>query len=131
MEPGVYRNKWSKVKKSADPKYELSQLSRKVGFSFVDRFYQKGSFEPQYIDLLCEMATSFSDTELNNVAASALFEIIVEKLCDDYEDMPVEAYTAEARCRGARGEARGRRGAGPHGCGASRLRGGEPSGHPR
>lgn len=92
MEPGVYRNKWSKVKKSADPKYELSQLSRKVGFSFVDRFYQKGSFEPQYIDLLCEMATSFSDTELNNVAASALFEIIVEKLCDDYEDMPVEAY---------------------------------------
>ena len=77
MEPGVYRNKWSKVKKSADPKYELSQLSRKVGFSFVDRFYQKGSFEPQYIDLLCEMATSFSDTELNNVAASALFEIIV------------------------------------------------------
>jgi ADP-heptose:LPS heptosyltransferase len=92
MEPGVYRNLWSNLRKVADPKDELSQLSRKVGFSFVDRFYQKGSFEPQYIDLLCEMATSFSDQELNNVAASALFEIIVEKLCDDYEDMPVEIY---------------------------------------
>jgi ADP-heptose:LPS heptosyltransferase len=92
MEPGAYRNIWSKVKKAANPKYELSQLSRKVGFSFVDRFYQKGLFERRYIDLLCEMATSFSDAELNNVAAAALFEIIVEKLCDDYEDMPVEIY---------------------------------------
>ena len=92
MEPGVYRNMWSNLKEAADPKEELSQLSRKIGFSFIDRFYQKGYFEPQYIDLLCEMATSFSDTELNNIAASALFEIIVEKLCDDYEDMPVEIY---------------------------------------
>jgi ADP-heptose:LPS heptosyltransferase len=92
MEPGVYRNMWSNLKKVADPKDELSQLSRKIGFSFIDRFYQKGSFESQYIDLLCEMATSFSDMELNNKAASALFEIIVEKLCDDYEDMPVEIY---------------------------------------
>lgn len=92
MEPGVYRNMWSELRKVADPKEELSQLSRKIGFSFVDRFYQKGSFEPQYIDLLCEMATSFPDMELNNKAASALFEIIVEKLCDDYEDMPVEIY---------------------------------------
>ena len=92
MEPGVYRNLWSNLRKVADPKDELYQLSRKVGFSLVDRFYQKGYFESQYIDLLCEMATSFSDMELNNIAASALFEIIVEKLCDDYEDMPVEIY---------------------------------------
>jgi hypothetical protein len=93
MEPGVYRNSWSNLRKVADPKDEIYQLSRKVGFSFVDRFYQKGYFESQYIDLLCEMATSFSDMALNNIAASALFEIIVEKLCDDYEDMPVEIYS--------------------------------------
>jgi hypothetical protein len=30
---------------------------------------------------------------LNNIAASALFEIIVEELCDDYEEMPVETYS--------------------------------------
>lgn len=92
MEPYVYRNIWSNLKKDACPRDELFQLSRKVAFSFIDRFYQKGSFEPEYIDLLCEIATSFSDMELNNIAASALFEIIVEKLCDDYEDMPVEIY---------------------------------------
>jgi ADP-heptose:LPS heptosyltransferase len=92
MEPGVYRNMWSNLRKTTDLKEELSQLSRKIGFSFIDRFYQKGLFESQYIDLLCEIATSFSDMELNNISASALFEIIVEKLCDYYEDMPVEIY---------------------------------------
>ena len=93
MEPSIYRNKWIGLKKIACPKDELSRLSRQVAFSFVDRYYQNGSFEPEYIDLLCEMATSFSDMELNNRAASALFEIIVEKLCDDYEEMPVEIYS--------------------------------------
>ena len=93
MEPSIYRNKWIGLKKISCPKDELSRLSRQVAFSFVDRYYQNGSFEPEYIDLLCEMATSFSDMELNNRAASALFEIIVEKLCDDYEDMPVEIYS--------------------------------------
>ncbi len=92
MEPYVYRNKWIDLKKIARPKDKLSLLSRQVAFSFIDRYYQNGSFEPEYIDLLCEMATSFSDMQLNNRAASALFEIIVEKLCDDYEEMPVEIY---------------------------------------
>ena len=93
MEPSIYRNKWISLKKISCPEDELSGLSRQVAFSFVDRYYQNGSFEPEYIDLLCEMATSFSDMELNNRAASALFEIIVEKLCDDYEEMPVEIYS--------------------------------------
>ncbi len=92
MEPYLYRKKWLSLKKSPHPKDDLYQLSRKIAFSFADRYYQNGSFKPEYIDLLCEMATSFSDKELNNTAASALFEIIVEKLCDDYENMPVEIY---------------------------------------
>jgi hypothetical protein len=93
MEPCIYRNKWLGLKHLSFPKDELSRLSRQVAFSFIDRYYQDGSFEPEYIKLLCEMATSFSDMQLNNTAASALFEIIVEELCDDYEEMPVETYS--------------------------------------
>ena len=92
MEPSIYRNKWLGLKKIPCPD-ELSRLSRQVAFSFIDRYYQDGSFEPEYIDLLCEMSTSFTDMQLNNRAASALFEIIVEELCDDYEEMPVEIYS--------------------------------------
>jgi ADP-heptose:LPS heptosyltransferase len=93
MEPSIYRNKWIGLKQLSRPEDELSILSRQVAFSFIDRYYQDGSFESEYIDLLCEMATFFSDMQLNNTAASALFEIIVEELCDDYEEMPVEIYS--------------------------------------
>jgi ADP-heptose:LPS heptosyltransferase len=92
MELSVYKDKWLGLKQDPCPE-ELSRLSRQVAFSFIDRYYQDGSFGPEYIDLLCEIATSFSDMKLNNLAASALFEIIVEELCDDYEEMPVEIYS--------------------------------------
>ena len=93
MEPSIYRKKWLDLKKKTCPKDELSGLARQIAFSFIDRYYQDGSFEPEYIDLLCEMATSFADMQSNNIAASALFQIIVEELCDDYEEMPVEIYS--------------------------------------
>jgi ADP-heptose:LPS heptosyltransferase len=93
MEPHIYRKQWLSLKKSPELKDSLHQLSRMAAFSFIDRYYQRSSYVPEYIDLLCEMATSFTQTELNNIAASALFEIIVEKICDDYEDMPVEVYS--------------------------------------
>jgi len=93
MEPSVYRKKWTALKNAPCSEDALSQLARQVAFSFVDRYYQNGLYRAEYIDLLCEMATSFPDSELNNIASSALFEIIVEKLCDDYEEMPVEIYS--------------------------------------
>jgi len=92
MELSIYRKKWLSIKKDSCLQDALLRFSRQVALSFVDRYYQTGAFEPGYITLLCEMATSFPDTELNNPAASALFEIIVEKLCDDFEDVPVEVY---------------------------------------
>jgi len=92
MEPSVYRKKWLSIKKDSCSQDALLQLSRQAALSFVDRYCQTGAYEAEYITLLCEMATSFPDTELNNAAASALFEIIVEKLCDDFEDVPVEIY---------------------------------------
>jgi ADP-heptose:LPS heptosyltransferase len=92
MEPCVYRKKWLDLRKGPCSAEAVSRLSRQVALSFVDHYYQNGRYEAEYIALLCEMATAFSDMELNSAAASALFEIIVEKLCDDFEDMLVEVY---------------------------------------
>ena len=52
-----------------------------------------GWSEREYIDLLCQMATFHTKADLSNIASAALFEIIVEKLCDDFEDLPVEVYS--------------------------------------
>lgn len=93
MEPSVYREKWLALKDATFSPDELSQLARQVAYSFLDRYYQNGLYRAEYIELLCEMATSFADAELNTRASSALFGIIVEELCDDYEEMPVEIYS--------------------------------------
>jgi ADP-heptose:LPS heptosyltransferase len=93
MDPSIYRKKWQKLRDGkADPD-ELQQLARQIAFSFVDKHFQSGTYVADYIDLLCEMATSYSKADLNGIASSALFEIIVEKLCDDFEDLPVEVYS--------------------------------------
>lgn len=93
MEPIVYRQRWHKLRKSKVDATALQHLSRQIAFSFIDRTFQRGLYEPAYIDLLCEMATFYSKGELNHIASSALFGVIVEKLCDDFEDLPVEVYS--------------------------------------
>ncbi|MHC4154249.1 MAG: glycosyltransferase family 9 protein [Planctomycetota bacterium] len=93
MKPSVYRKEWIELRQAAAPSADdLSHLSRRIAFSFLDHYIQRDFYEPDYIDLLCEMATSFTESDLNNIASSALFEIIVERLCDDFEDFRLEAY---------------------------------------
>jgi len=93
MEPAAYRQRWHKLRESkADPD-ALHQLARQMAFSFTDRYFQRGLYEPAYIDLLCEMATFYSKPDLDNIASAALFSLVVEKLCDDFEELPVELYS--------------------------------------
>jgi len=93
MDPAIYQQRWHKLRESKADSEALKQLSRQVAFSFIDKYFQSGKYVPAYIDLLCEMATFFAKTDLNNIASSALFGIIVEKLCDDFEDLPVQVYS--------------------------------------
>ncbi len=92
MEPTAYKQKWHKLRESKVDLDALHHLSRQIAFSFTDRYFQRGLYEPAYIDLLCEMATSYLTPEQNNVASAALFGLVVEKLCDDFEELPVELY---------------------------------------
>lgn len=93
MEPAIYQQKWHKLRESKTDPDALHHLSRQVAFSFIDRYFQKGLYEPAYIDLLCEMGTFYSKPEMGNLAGAALFGIIVEKLCDDFEELPIELYS--------------------------------------
>jgi len=93
MDPSIYRKRWHKLRDGkADPD-ELYHLARQIAFSFIDKHFQSGLYVAEYIDLLCQMATFHSKAEMGNIASAALFEIVVEKLCDDFEDLPVEVYS--------------------------------------
>ena len=68
----------------------LGRLSRQVAHSFMDSYLKDCNYVEDYIDLLCEMTTISQDPGLNSVAARALFSIIIESLCDDFEEHQTE-----------------------------------------
>ena len=92
MNPSYYREKWHALKNSAVDGDSLAQLARQIGHSFLDHYYQDGLYEQDYIDLICEMATFFPQIELNSVVSTIFFSVVIEELCDDYEDFQFKAY---------------------------------------
>ena len=92
MKSSYYREKWFAVKAAAADRDEISRLSRQIAHSFMDGYLKDCHYEADYIDLLCEMTTFSDDTDLTGIAAQALFRIIIESLCDDFEDLQTETY---------------------------------------
>jgi ADP-heptose:LPS heptosyltransferase len=92
MKSSFYRKKWSTIKAHIVDPAEIKRLSRQVAYSFMDSYLKDCAYEEDYIDLLCEMATISRDPGLNSVAARALFSIIIESLCDDFEELQTETY---------------------------------------
>ncbi|MFC1882108.1 glycosyltransferase family 9 protein [Thermodesulfobacteriota bacterium] len=92
MKSSFYREKWSEIKATTVTREEISRLSRQIAHSFMDSYLKDCHYEEDYIDLLCEMTTFSEDNDLTGIAAQALFRIIIESLCDDFEDLQTETY---------------------------------------
>ena len=92
MKSSYYRKKWSSINAHIVDPEEIKRLSRQVAHSFMDSYLKDCHYEADYIDLLCEMTTISRDPELNSVAARALFSIIIESLCDEFEALQTETY---------------------------------------
>ena len=91
MRPAYYQEKWQLVKKSTDAEV-IDSLAQRIASSFLDRYFYSDEYHAEYIQLLCEMATTFDSDELNQLASRALFGIIIERLCDDFEELQTETY---------------------------------------
>lgn len=91
MKPAFYLQKWQQLKQQPD-KDALTSLSQRVALSFVDRYFYSDEYDSGYIHLLCSMATYFTEPSLNQIAARALFGIVIERLCDDFEELQTETY---------------------------------------
>lgn len=93
MTPQVYSARWNNLKKAGPDPDAIEHLARQIALSFMDSCLYCDRYEHSCIELLCEMATSFdADSDLNAKASSALFDIVVEGLCDEFEDMQTEIY---------------------------------------
>ena len=92
MKRSKYHQRWTALRKDSASEEQLVHLSRQVALAFLDHYYQDGQYEEDYISLLCEMATAFTNSEQNRIASGALFGIVVENLCDDYEQAQLGMY---------------------------------------
>ena len=90
MITSYFRERWRKIQQAPDSA-ALKELADQVAQTFLDRHFFNDCFEDDYVELLCEMAT-FADEELNKIGASALFGGVVERLCDEFEELQTEAY---------------------------------------
>jgi len=91
MEFSFYKTKWLEIKKKSDHG-ELKSLSCQIAYSFLDYYLKDCHYEAEYIDLLCQMTTFSDDPHLNDPGVQALFGIIVESLCDDFEELQTFTY---------------------------------------
>ena len=92
MTSSYYREKWSALRKNSVDPNNVGRLSRQIAYSFLDDYIKDCYYEKEYIDLLCEMTTFSEDPRFTNPAANALFSIIVESLCDDFEELQTLTY---------------------------------------
>jgi ADP-heptose:LPS heptosyltransferase len=92
LKSSFYRKKWSNLKAYIVDPEEIKRLSRQIAHSFMDSYLKDSHYEEDYIDLLCEMTTISRDPGLNSIAARALFSIIIESLCDEFEELQTETY---------------------------------------
>jgi ADP-heptose:LPS heptosyltransferase len=92
MKSSFYRDKWSDLKSEIAAERQVRHLSRQIAYSFMDAYLKDCHYEADYIDLLCEMTTFWEDPLLSGISAQALFSIIIESLCDDFEELQTETY---------------------------------------
>jgi ADP-heptose:LPS heptosyltransferase len=92
MKASSYRDKWYVLKKEGCDAKAIERLSRQIAYSFLDHYLKDCRYEDDYIDLLCEITTFSDDPILSNPGAWALFRIIVETLCDDFEELQTATY---------------------------------------
>ncbi|NKB32493.1 MAG: hypothetical protein GKR91_05285 [Pseudomonadales bacterium] len=91
MKLNYYQERWQDLKDGANPDL-IESLSKRVASRFIDRYYYSDEYNRELIHLLCEMATHFEDDSLNQIAARTLFGTVIERLCDDFEELQTETY---------------------------------------
>ncbi len=92
MSTSYYRQAWSDFKNAQAGTEQIGRLARQIAASFMDGFLKDGSFSEDHITLLCEMSTQGTDDVSEQVAARALFGTIIERLCDEFEELPTDTY---------------------------------------
>ncbi len=91
MTPEKYWERWNHLKQAGGDNGPACHLARQVALSFLDYYLYNDRYEHGCMEILCQMATS-ADPDVAHAASSALFGIVVEGICDDFEELQTITY---------------------------------------
>ncbi len=92
MKKTDYSDLWPDLKSRPADHARLKRLARRIAQAFMDAYLEDGRYQEEYIELLCDMATYWKEPQLNEIAARELFTVIIESLCDEFEELQTATY---------------------------------------
>lgn len=92
MSTSYYRQLWSELQNKTADNETVGRLAGRIAASFLDEFLKDGSYLDDHITLLCEMSTHGPGDQPAQTATRALFGTIIERLCDEFEELPADTY---------------------------------------
>ncbi len=87
-----YKDLWQDLKSRPPDHTPLKRLARDIAHAFMDAHLKDGRYRENYVELLCDMATYWKDPHDNEIAARELFTVIIESLCDEFEELQTATY---------------------------------------
>jgi ADP-heptose:LPS heptosyltransferase len=88
---GHFQERWGKLKPENDSR-DFEILANSIATQFIDKYFENDEYDSDCIQLLCEMATGSQNEELNQIASSSIFGIVIERLCDDFAPKQAQTY---------------------------------------
>ena len=87
-----YTDLWQDLRSRPADRTPLKRLARDIAHAFMDAYLKDGQYRENYVELLCDMATHWKDPHDNEIAARELFTLIIESLCDEFEELQTATY---------------------------------------
>ena len=92
MNKPPFKDLWPALKSRPADRARLKRLAHRIAHAFMNAYLEEGHYQEEYIELLCDMATYWEDPQLNEIAARELFTVIIEGLCDEFEELQTATY---------------------------------------
>ena len=92
MKTPDYKDLWLALKSRPSDHAALKKLSGDIAHTFMNAYLKNGRYRENCVKLLCDMATYWEDPRDNEIAARELFSVIIESLCDEFEELQTTTY---------------------------------------
>jgi len=92
MPTALYQRSWESLSNDGAGEDRFFHLARQIALSFIDQCYYNDHYARKHVDLLCDIAVGLGSEAARAGGTAALFGVLIEQLCDDYEDFQPETY---------------------------------------